>query len=380
MRSNSPLARYVSTDVSSARVARIWDGVSHRLSTERPRRTVWAVRAAAIALVVVCVGVGWRVIDQRSTGASAWQNATLSTAGDALALDLDDGSHLSLAAHTRVEVAERSANAVELRLTQGRVTCDVVPNTARRFVVSAAGVEVRVTGTRFTVELSPDRDRVSVEVQRGTVEVRSPDAPSPRPLRAGEHWSVAIGARAVKDEPSAPAGETEPERAEPAPVVRPRSVPTSGRATDAPAPEASSQPDDAAPSLATSSARELLDRANAARRAGDVVHAVAAYELLLAKYPSDPRAGLAAFELGRLRMDRLGNLPGAVNALRQAMALTKDAGFREDAMARLVRAYDGMGATDRCREAQAAYLESYPSGVHAASVRARCGGARTPAR
>ena len=105
-----------------------------------------------------------------------------------------------------------------------------------------------------------------------------------------------------------------------------------------------------------------------------MAHAVAAYELLLAKYPTDGRAALAAFELGRLRMDRLGNLPGAVNALRQAIALSRDAGFREDAMARLVRAYDGMGATERCREAREEYLKSYPSGVHTANVSARCRG------
>lgn len=141
-----------------------------------------------------------------------------------------------------------------------------------------------------------------------------------------------------------------------------------GTASNSGAPQAQS------PTLETSSALQLLEKANTARRAGDVGAAVAAYELLLAKHPADPRAGLAAFELGRLRMDRLNNLPGAVHALRQAITLTRDAGFREDAMARLVRAYATMGAADRCIKAQAAYLKSYPSGVHASSVAKQCGG------
>jgi transmembrane sensor len=369
MEPNSPLARYVVTDTSSARVARIWEGVSGRLSQPRPRRSVWLVRAAAIGAVAACAGVGWHLIATPGGSTSAWQNAALSSAGDGLALDLEDGSHIELAAHSRVEVAERTALAVELRLNQGRVVCDVVPNAERRFVVSSAGVEVRVTGTRFSVEVTPARDRVSVEVQRGAVEVKGPNDATPRRLSAGERLTVAVGH--VAPEPVAsPVESNEPTAVKPVPAAPARSA-TSNRVPEAHAPEADEDP---VPSLEASNARELLDQANSARRAGDVAHAVAGYELLLAKYPSDGRAALAAFELGRLRMDRLGNLPGAVNALRQAMALSKDAGFREDAMARLVRAYDGMGASERCREAQAAYLKNYPSGVHTASVAARCAG------
>lgn len=325
-----------------------------------------------MAAVVACVVAGAYFLEGRQAGTSSFQNAALSTAGDALALDLEDGSHIELAAYTRVEVAERTSNAVELRLDQGRVVCDVVPNTARRFVVTSAGVEVRVIGTRFSVELAQDATHVSVGVQRGAVEVRGPNGEAPRRVTAGEQLTVAVRAEPPREAPAPVESVEAAELERVVPAVRPR---PSAAAKVAPAPEGSSSDEAArAPGLENSSARELLDQANSARRAGDVAHAAAAYELLLAKYPTDGRAALAAFELGRLRMDRLGNLPGAVSALRQAMALSRDAGFREDAMARLVRAYDRMGATERCREARAEYLKSYPSGVHTASVSARCGG------
>jgi len=65
--------------------------------------------------------------------------------------------------------------------------------------------------------------------------------------------------------------------------------------------------------------------------------------------------------------------PGAINALQKAVMMAPGAGFREDAMARLVDAYARAGATERCRSAQRAYLSNYPGGVHATAVSRGCG-------
>ena len=91
---------------------------------------------------------------------------------------------------------------------------------------------------------------------------------------------------------------------------------------------------------------------------------------MLASHPRDPRAGLAAFELGRLRMDRLGDMPGAVKALEQAVALAPGAELREDALARLVAA--SAAAHDRavCGAPATRYLTEYPAGVHHRTVAA----------
>jgi hypothetical protein len=120
-------------------------------------------------------------------------------------------------------------------------------------------------------------------------------------------------------------------------------------------------------------ARLLLDQGNAARREGDLQGAARTFERLLSTYPSDPRAGLAAFELGRLRMDRLGDMRGAVVPLQTAIKLVTDPGLREDAMARLVRTFDSLGEKELCLEARGVYLETHSTGVHVGSVAEACG-------
>jgi hypothetical protein len=72
-------------------------------------------------------------------------------------------------------------------------------------------------------------------------------------------------------------------------------------------------------------------------------------------------------------MGPLGDARGAVQAFRRAIALAPGAGFREDAMARLVEAYATLGERTQCRKARDAYLADYPRGVHRASVATKCG-------
>jgi transmembrane sensor len=361
---SSPLSKHVLVDVSPARIARVWSAVSARLDTAPRTGKRWLVRSlvAAGAVGVLALGVvaGAQRYRSGAEAPSAWQGAALSTSGDAMAVKLDDGSQVELAAHTRVKVTENRPSNVALGLEHGRVDCDITPRPGRQFAVVAAGVEVRVTGTRFSVELATPR-RVEVEVTRGSVEVSWRGAAAPKRLAAGERWSVEL------DQPVA-VGTAPPASEAPEPPSAPSGVEAASSA-DLPRPSASQ-----AREPAVAGPRELFDLGNAARRAGDAAGAARAYEQLLEHHPRDARAGLAAFELGRLRMDRLGDVHGAIQVLQRAVALAPGAGFREDAMARLVDAYSAAGATERCRSARSAYLESYPMGVRAAAMARRCGG------
>jgi len=358
----SPPSKYVKVDVSPARVARVWASVSERLDMAPRGRRRWLYRSMAVAALAGIAGVVTvRVVGDRHAH-SAWSAAALETASDAMAVALDDGSRLELAAQTKVRVTGNEPLSMALELDRGRVDCDITPRPGRHFSVSAAGVEVRVKGTRFGVELAPGRDRVDVDVTRGLVEVSWANGAEHRDLAAGERWSIDLKRPAATNEEHEPAASAEPSAAP--------DVTSSANTEISPSAHASAQ--HAAP--ATPGARELLDLGNAARRAGDAAGAAHAYEQLLSAHPTDPRAGLAAFELGRLRMDRLGDAQGAISALQKAVMLAPGAGFREDAMARLVEAYAAAGATDRCRSARAAYLKSYPSGVHATAVSRQCGG------
>jgi hypothetical protein len=119
-------------------------------------------------------------------------------------------------------------------------------------------------------------------------------------------------------------------------------------------------------------AKQLFEAADTARAAGRTKDAAALLDRVRRHYRSDARAGLAAFQLGRLRLDSLGDPSGAVEALDDSIALAPTASFREDAEARRIEALERAG-DPRCREARENYLARYAAGVHVKEVSARCG-------
>ncbi|MFZ5892047.1 MAG: FecR domain-containing protein [Myxococcota bacterium] len=373
----SDRSRHVPVDVSEARIMRLWGGVSARL--EQPKRGYgrWLVVGTAAFGVAVLVGVvrfrGTEAVPQTSV----WEGALLETAADRMSVSLVDGSKLTLDPSSRVAVQDRSASAVKLVLEQGRLACDVTHRPGRSFVVMAGGVEVRVVGTMFSVtrERAEGALRVAVQVERGVVEVRSPgERGEVTRVEAGHGWSQLTRTEtpsATGSAPSLPPPQVsaspeeqagpEPERADPAPVA--------GRKSSKP----SDAPSDATEARAAS-AKELFEQASGLWREGRAAEAAQAYQSFLSTYPRDARAGLAAFELGRLRMDRLSDLPGALRALERAVALAPGSGFREDALARIVTASASLGQVSRCSSARERYLREYPNGVHRQRVAKACGG------
>jgi len=355
---NDGLAQHVRVDLSEARVERVWGRVSDRLGRRRGRGWAWAGAGLCVAAVAAIIIVRARttVSETQVASVSAWEGAQLETAADALAVTLVDGSSLKLEPRSRVEVGSRTASAVKLVLARGRIACDVTHRPGRSFVVAAGGVEVRVIGTRFSVANEEaengidgtDGTRVEVRVERGVVEVRGagPNAAIVR-VEAGHSWSQVTKTEALAGEAEEPAASAEPE----AEAGRKASQ----RAARKPAP-------------AVADARELFEQARSLWRAGRIDAAAQTYQTLLASHPRDPRAGLAAFELGRLRMDRLGDMPGAVRALEQAVALAPGAELREDALARLAAASAAAHDRSVCKRARDRYLADYPGGVHHRTV------------
>jgi len=365
------LSRHVQVDVSPARVARLWQGIVPRLEQAPSRARRWFA-PVALAGGLTLAGVGAALlVDRGPDSSSVWENAALESAGDSISVNLEDSSRIELAAQSRIELAESKADAVKLRLRRGSVRCDVTHREGRRFSVEALGIEVRVIGTLFNVAIADGGRRVDVSVERGSVEVRAlDDAGSYRRISAGERWSVELPAPPASATASAAMPAPAPEPPSSAAEARP-SRPKDDSRAEAP-PTADRGDVDPASDPNTATARELFDLANLARRSGDLAAAARAYELLLSKYPNDGRAGLAAFELGRLRLERLGNPAGAISALERAMAKAPSPGLREDAMARLVQAYAAIGDGARCRRTRDRYLSEYPGGVHTNAVKSRC--------
>jgi FecR protein len=358
-------SRYVQPEVSEARVNRLWGNVSARLEARPSRFWRWIVVCTALSGVAAGAVVITKTTALPSVGERAvLAEAKLETANDSLAVTLVDGSKLSLASRTEVQVRGNQPSAVALSLSRGEVVCDVTHREDRKFTVVAGDVEVRVVGTKFSVRATPgDNPRVEVSVLRGVVEVVSARRPGiVARVAAGQSWIQ-------NAEPSAlsPSGVAS---AEPVPVVLEPSV-TEGE-SDAKR-DAKAAASAASAAAIGPSARELFEKAGESRRGGDAAAAAHAYEELLRLHPSDGRASLSAFELGRLRMDRLADPAGAITALERAVALSIGPSFREDALARLVSVYASQGNFAACARARDRYLSSYPVGVHASAVTARCG-------
>jgi transmembrane sensor len=356
---------YVQPEVSEARVNRLWGNVSARLEARPSRFWRWIIVCTALS----GVATGAVLLARAPTpfGSPPGERAVLAeakleTASDVLAVTLVDGSKLSLASRTEVQVRGNQPSNVVLALSHGEVTCDVTHREGRKFTVRAGDVQVRVVGTKFSVKATPgEHPRVEVSVLRGAVEVFSERRPGiVARVAAGQSWIQ-------NPEPSlTPAGSADP--AGPSAPDVGSLPPSSETKSDGRAPVPSTSA-----AVAVPSARELFEKAGESRRAGDAKAAARAYEELLRLHPSDGRASLSAFELGRLRMDRLADSRGAIAALERAVALDIGPSFREDALARLVSIYAAQGNFAACGRARDRYLSSYPAGVHASAVASRCG-------
>jgi len=340
------LARFAEPDVDDKRIDRVWAAVDSRPVRSWP---VWRMTGLAGAVLAAAV----LVLVLRPRPKASDLAGVVVESGPSQTVTMPDGTSATLRGGARLRYDRVQSDRVEATVERGEVAFDVRHTDSRVFVVHAAGFDVVDRGTRFVVGVEGDGVHVSVET--GSVEIVRGSEPARR-LGGGESWTN--GATATTAPTDAASG------GPPAPLASPTEA-------SAAAPSSTSVETAHAPPVPSPGPREILQTANEARLAGHPREAAAAFDSLRRRYRSDPRAGLAAFELGRLRLDSLGDPSGAAEAFSDSIALAPGATFREDAEARLVealdRAHDG-----RCAAARKGYLLRFPGGLHAASVAARC--------
>ena len=354
MSGKDSLAKWVTPEIPEQRVQRMWSNIDE---ADRARGWPrWAIASVALsALLAVALTVS--LVTRPST---LKQGAEVSAVSDPTLARFSDGSTAELGPNSALSLELQRADLVEVKLHEGTATFEVAKKPARQFIVQARDVRVRVVGTRFTVN---DRDGVvEVSVERGIVEVVR-GAETQR-LTAGQSWHSTALAEAEEvdeadDEVEAPDAPSQPS----APAEKKKVKRT--RKAAPPAPVVAAPP--AAP------AEDAFQTALTARREGRGADAAKGLERFIRDSASDARAPVAAFELGRIRMDSLGDARGAAQALELSLRLDSNASFREEAMSRLVRAYEQLGDAPACAAARDAYLSAFPSGAYARSVQARCG-------
>jgi transmembrane sensor len=118
----------------------------------------------------------------------------------------------------------------------------------------------------------------------------------------------------------------------------------------------------------------LLLLADIARLSGHPEEAAAPLARIVARRPNDPRTPLAAFTLGRLELDTLGQPARAARSFKAALALGLSEPLVEDARARLVEALARAGDLEGARAAAAEYERRSPDGQRLKDVRRWIGG------
>ena len=346
------LSQHFSDDLDEGQIKQMWQRIDHAPVGSR-RSWPWApVAAAAVLLLLVGFFRAERAAEPRQLALLSGSTPTvLSADGGSSASRFDDGSQVSLASGTRLEVLRNDARSFVTALRRGGVTFDVKPGGPRHWVIEAGELSVEVVGTRFRVERGQEATRVSVE--HGVVMVRGERVPggSVR-LTAGKSFEL-------------PASDARPD-ARVSPVAE-------GAAPLAPPPVVASGKAPAVPNVASGApeARDDVERslqaADAARQRSDNAAAIRYFDSALRQAaPGDARRGLAALSLARLLI--AGDPAKAAAILRSSLSDMPQA-LLEDASVRLVEAESRAGNRDAAAKGAADYLRRFPAGRRADEVR-----------
>lgn len=156
-------------------------GVSERMAGKYITRALshcraWLAAAVLVLMVVTATQLPWRV----------WTADQRTLAGEQRVLTLDDGSRVTLAGDSAIDL-DLGGQQRRVTLLRGRVYFQVARDPRRPFLVEAGEARVRVTGTRFEVRRDGG-DRVRLTVAEG--EVIASGGNRRLTLRAGEqvHW------------------------------------------------------------------------------------------------------------------------------------------------------------------------------------------------
>lgn len=117
-------------------------------------------------------------------------------------------------------------------------------------------------------------------------------------------------------------------------------------------------------------AAELLEQANAARKAGRTPRALSLYGQLFKAYPRSREAQTARVSAGRLHMDG-GKPKAALSQFRKYLSAAPRGSLAEEAAAGRATALGRLGRAEAERDAWTELLEKHPGSVHSARAKKR---------
>lgn len=351
----APARRLVADDDAIARSVRL--ARARTLSGAAPRRSKLALVpfgrlavAAAVAALVLVVSLIARNRSAAEPAAIAFSvGATPGVVGERIVaasprvLDFDDGTRVELEGRGALRVIALDQRGGRILVEQGKINASFRHRERTYWTVEAGGLVVEVTGTRFDVSFDQATQAFELVMHEGSVKVRGCGIEEGRVVKDVETIRVSCAAEAP-----------------PQPTLRvltPADLPTAK-------PIAVSAPS-AAPSALADSALELLARADAARRSGDMDGARKALLELRRRFPGGAAAAQAAFDLGVLAFDADAHYADAARWFDICLAEAPHGRLAREALGRMIEAQSNGGDTDAAAETAARYLDMYSGGPHA---------------
>jgi transmembrane sensor len=371
-----PLRRVLRAGIDDLATARIWQRLdrSRRAAVLRgaaPRRFVALVSLAVFALGAFLV---WLLVELPTANPSLAGPLRLAAGGElegklaaqeeARTVDLSDRSAVLLRPQSSLEVLENDGKAFVTLLPSGGARFDVRPGGPRRWTIECGFATVEVVGTRFSIRRDPTS--VHVDVEHGIVLVRSDRIVDHiRRLTDGQSLDVLLrqDRPPASDVPSTTGTPSPPSAAPtdpPPPGARWRELAARGRFTEAYGLLGSGGVNRISE---VGAVRDLLTVADVARLSGHPREAIPPLRRILEDHPDDPGAPLAAFTLGRVQLDALGDAADAADSFARALALHVPPGLEEDAYVRLVEARARAGDVAGARRAADEYRLRFPQGA-----------------
>jgi TolA-binding protein len=118
--------------------------------------------------------------------------------------------------------------------------------------------------------------------------------------------------------------------------------------------------------VATASQDDLWHLADAARISGDSAIAVNSLMVYRERFADSDNAHTAAYLLGRLSLEELGDATASVQWFDTYLAEAPDGPLAEEALGRSILAHDRLGEGGKARAAAERYLDRFPDGTFAA--------------
>ncbi|MCU0390984.1 MAG: FecR domain-containing protein, partial [Thermoflexibacter sp.] len=156
--------RKVNTDTAWQK----WQSKDKKVVPMKPKRKVPFLRIAATVALLLCVGLGWYLINNQEVAQVAFV-----TKEKADSLLLADGSQVFVNRESKITYPKEFSDKKRVVKLEGEAFFQVKSDKEKPFIVETQSVEIQVVGTAFNVKVAPSRGKTEVVVQEGKVLVRS---------------------------------------------------------------------------------------------------------------------------------------------------------------------------------------------------------------